>query len=78
MLATALTTSAARTDGGWLVNGVKTWCMFAARAEAVMLLAWTDPDISSAYRGLSVFIVEKPRCEGTGFVLTQDRGASAR
>ena len=74
----ALTTSASRTDGGWLVNGVKTWCTFAARAEVLMLLARTDPDVSKGYRGLSVFIVEKPRCEGTGFVLTQDGGASAR
>ncbi len=74
----ALTTSASRTDGGWLVRGVKTWCTFAARAEALMLLARTDPDVSKGYRGLSVFIVEKPRCAGTGFVLTQDGGAGAR
>ena len=74
----ALTTSASRTDGGWLVNGVKTWCTFAARAEVLMLLARTDPDVSKGYRGLSVFIVEKPRCEGAGFVLTQDGAASAR
>ena len=74
----ALTTSASRTDGGWLVRGVKTWCTFAARAEALMLLARTDPDVSKGYRGLSLFIVEKPRCAGTGFVLTQDGGAGAR
>ena len=24
--------------GGWLVNGVKTWCTFAARADVLMLL----------------------------------------
>jgi (2S)-methylsuccinyl-CoA dehydrogenase len=61
-------------DGGWHINGVKTWCTFAARADVLMLLARTDPDRSLAHRGLSLFVVEKERCEGTGFVLTQDGG----
>ncbi len=74
----ALTTSASRTGGGWLVNGVKTWCTFAARADVLMLLARTDPDVSKGHRGLSIFVVEKPQCDGTGFLLTQDRGASFR
>ena len=29
---------------GWVINGVKTWCTFAARADIFMLLARTDPD----------------------------------
>ncbi|MHB8681654.1 MAG: acyl-CoA dehydrogenase family protein [Acidimicrobiales bacterium] len=70
----SIVTSATRTDGGWLVNGVKTWCTFAARADVLMLLARTDPDRAKAHRGLSLFVVEKPRGEGTGFVLTQDGG----
>src|ERR1019366_975517 len=57
----AIVTAATRTSGGWLVNGVKTWCTFAARADVLMLLARTDPDRSKAHRGLSLFIVEKPR-----------------
>src|SRR3546814_7685173 len=36
--------SATKTDSGWLVNGVKTWCTFGARADVLMLLARTDPD----------------------------------
>ena len=28
-----VTTSATKTKGGWLLNGTKTWCTFAARAE---------------------------------------------
>jgi (2S)-methylsuccinyl-CoA dehydrogenase len=67
----AIVTSAAPTEGGWLVNGVKTWCTFAARADVLMLLARTDPDRSRAHRGLSLFIVEKERAEGRGFLLTQ-------
>jgi (2S)-methylsuccinyl-CoA dehydrogenase len=39
-----------------------------------MLLARTDPDRAKAHRGLSLFIVPKPRGEGHGFELTQDGG----
>jgi (2S)-methylsuccinyl-CoA dehydrogenase len=59
------------TGGGWLLNGVKTWCTFAARADVLMLLARTDPDRSKGHRGLSVLIVEKERADGHGFTLTQ-------
>jgi len=68
----SIVTSATPVEGGWLVNGVKTWCTFAARADVLMLLARTDPDRTKAHRGLSMFIVEKPRGEGTGFVFPQD------
>jgi (2S)-methylsuccinyl-CoA dehydrogenase len=71
----AITTMATPTDGGWLVGGVKTWCTFAARADVLMLLARTDPDRSRAHRGLSLFVVPKPRGEGHGFQFTQDAGA---
>ena len=68
-------TTATRTEGGWLINGVKTWCTFGARADALMLLARTDPDRSKAHRGLSMFVVPKPRGDGHGFELTQAAGA---
>jgi (2S)-methylsuccinyl-CoA dehydrogenase len=64
--------TAKKTEGGFLVNGVKTWCTFAARADVLMLLARTDPDKSKAHRGLSLFIVEKPRADGKGFIINQD------
>jgi len=57
---------------GYAVNGVKTWCTFAARADVLMLLARTDPDPSKGHRGLSMFIVPKPRGEGHGFVFDQE------
>jgi (2S)-methylsuccinyl-CoA dehydrogenase len=59
--------------GGYVINGVKTWCTFAARADILMLLARTDPDRSKAHRGLSLFVVEKPPTDSHGFLLTQDR-----
>jgi (2S)-methylsuccinyl-CoA dehydrogenase len=67
-----IVTSATPTEGGWLINGVKTWCTFAARADVLMLLARTDPDRSLAHRGLSMFVVEKPRGDGHGFRFDQD------
>ncbi len=56
---------------GYVINGVKTWCTFGARADVLMLLARTDPDRSKAHRGLSLFIVPKPRGDGHGFVFSQ-------
>jgi (2S)-methylsuccinyl-CoA dehydrogenase len=66
-------TPAPGVDGeeGYVINGVKTWCTFAGRADVLMLLARTDPDRSKAHRGLSLFIVPKPRGEGHGFVFDQ-------
>jgi (2S)-methylsuccinyl-CoA dehydrogenase len=72
-----IVTSATRTDGGWLINGVKTWCTFAARADVLMLLARTDPDRTKAHRGISMFVVEKDRADGHGFVLVQPAGGGA-
>lgn len=67
--------TATKTTGGWLINGVKTWCTFGARADVLMLLARTDPDRSKAHRGLSMFVIPKARGEGHGFVLDQEAGA---
>ena len=59
---------AAGPDGepGYVINGVKTWCTFGARADVLMLLARTDPDRAKTHRGLSLFIVPKPRGDGHG------------
>jgi (2S)-methylsuccinyl-CoA dehydrogenase len=69
-------TSARKTDGGWLISGVKTWCTFAGRADVLMVLARTDPDPARAHRGLSVFVVEKPAVPGHEFSLTQPGGGT--
>jgi len=66
-----VTTSATKTPGGWLINGTKTWCTFAARADVLMLLARTDADRGAAHRGLSLFLVEKHQGESHGFILVQ-------
>jgi (2S)-methylsuccinyl-CoA dehydrogenase len=69
-----ITTSASRTEGGWLINGTKSWCTFGARANVLMLLARSDPDRTKAHRGLSLFVVEKPVGEGHGFSFSQEQG----
>ncbi|SHE72299.1 (2S)-methylsuccinyl-CoA dehydrogenase [Ferrithrix thermotolerans DSM 19514] len=64
-------TTATRDGEGWLINGVKTWCTFAGRADVLMLLARTDPDRTKAHRGLSLFIIEKERFPGHAFRFTK-------
>lgn len=51
--------TATRTDGGYVLNGEKTWATFAGRAEIICLLARTGSP-ESGHKGLSLFIVEKP------------------
>src|SRR5262249_10633651 len=72
----AITTFAEPVVGGYAITGVKTWCTLAARADVLSLLARTDPNRTKAHRGLSLFIVPKPRGEGHGFAFTQDGGGS--
>ncbi|MBV8950549.1 MAG: acyl-CoA dehydrogenase, partial [Actinobacteria bacterium] len=61
-------------DGGYRVNGVKTWATFAGRADLLMLLARTDPDRGAGHRGLSLFVVEKEPAAGHAFTFRQDSG----
>lgn len=65
-------------DGGWSLRGTKTWCTFAGRANLLMVLARTDSDPSAGHRGLSLFVVEKPRCSGHSFELSQPGGGTMR
>ena len=67
-------TPAVGPDGadGYVINGVKTWCTFGARGDVLALLARTDPDRTKGHRGLSLFIVPKPRGDAHGFQFTQD------
>lgn len=66
--------AATKTNGGWLLNGVKTWCTFAGRADIMLVLARTDPDMNKKHKGLSIFIVEKPRSHEHSFAFTLETG----
>lgn len=63
-------------DGGYTLTGAKAWCTFAGRADVIALLARTDPDPGKGARGLSLFIVEKPRFDGHEFTATQPGGGT--
>jgi len=66
-----------RTQGGvagWVLNGPKSWCTFAGRADILALLARTDPDSSKGAKGLSLFIVPKETNRGHEFTCTQPGG----
>jgi (2S)-methylsuccinyl-CoA dehydrogenase len=56
----SLRTRAERTGAVYRITGNKTWITHAARTDLMTLLARTDPQTSD-YRGLSMFLAEKPR-----------------
>ncbi|HVJ33678.1 MAG TPA: acyl-CoA dehydrogenase family protein [Terriglobia bacterium] len=56
----SLRTRAVRDGDVYRITGNKTWITHASRTDVMTLLARTDPD-SKDYRGLSMFIAEKPR-----------------
>jgi (2S)-methylsuccinyl-CoA dehydrogenase len=67
---------ATRTEGGWLLDGAKTWMTFGGKAHVMLVLARTNPDTSLGHRGLSLFLAEKPSFDGHDFehVQTGERG----
>ncbi len=65
---------ATATDGGWLLNGAKTWCTFGGKAGLLLVLARTDPDMALGHRGLSMFLVEKPSSDGHHFEVSPESG----
>jgi (2S)-methylsuccinyl-CoA dehydrogenase len=69
-----LKVSASPEEGGWRINGVKTWCTFAGRANALMVLARTNPDPDAKHRGLSLFVIDKPSDDGHDFRHEVDGG----
>ncbi|NKB97867.1 MAG: acyl-CoA dehydrogenase [Pseudomonadales bacterium] len=61
---------ATQTDGGWLLNGGKTWCTFAGKAGSVLVLARTEE--VAGHKGLSLFVVTKPVTDGHDFKFSQE------
>ncbi len=59
----SLKVTAVRDGDHYVVNGTKTWCTFAGRANLLMLLARTGVP-EDKHRGLSLFVVEKPAYPG--------------
>jgi len=63
----AIACRATRVDEGtdWVLNGNKYWCTFADDADALVVFARTPSagDSGRSYKGISAFLVEKPRGE---------------
>jgi (2S)-methylsuccinyl-CoA dehydrogenase len=72
----AVEMKARRVPGGWLLNGAKSWSTFAGGADVILTLARTDPDPASGHRGLSLFLVPKPRFPGHQFRYAQPEGGT--
>jgi alkylation response protein AidB-like acyl-CoA dehydrogenase len=65
----AMRTSARRAaDGGYVVNGSKTWITNARRSQLVALLCKTDPAAQPAHKGMSILLAE----HGPGFTVSRD------
>ena len=61
-------------EGGWVLNGSKTWCTFAGKAGLLLAMARSEPDPSLGHKGLSLFLVEKPPASGHEFLHQQPAG----
>ncbi len=72
----AVRLKATRTEGGWLLNGAKTWCTFAGKAGLVLILARTNADANAGHRGLSLFLLEKPSTGEHAFEFRQPDGGT--
>jgi (2S)-methylsuccinyl-CoA dehydrogenase len=62
---------AEKVAGGYAITGAKAWCTFAGRADVIALLARTG---DGGAKGLTLFIVDKPRFPGHEFTATQKTG----
>ncbi len=76
--AAALMLRGTKTEGGWLLDGAKTWCTFAGKAGLLMVVTRTNPDRSLGHKGLSLLLVEKPSYDGHEFTFRQESGGSLR
>jgi (2S)-methylsuccinyl-CoA dehydrogenase len=65
---------AEKVEGGWRLNGAKTWCTFGGKAGVLLTLARTNPEPGLGHKGLSMFLVEKPSFDGHDFKYEQEEG----
>ena len=72
----AVSLKATSAENGWLLNGSKTWCTFAGKSQLLVVLARSKKDSSLGYKGLSLFLVEKPSFSGHDFKHVQPDGGS--
>ena len=59
-------------EGGWKLNGSKTWCTFAGKAGVIMVVSRTND--APGHKGLSLLLAEKPSFDGEEFDYEQEGG----
>jgi len=55
-------------DGGYVINGAKTWITNARRSQLIALLCKTDPAARPKHKGISILLLE----HGPGFTISKD------
>jgi acyl-CoA dehydrogenase len=50
-------THARKVEGGWLINGSKTWCTSAHVSDYILLIARTDLEAERPHQGVSLFLL---------------------
>jgi len=64
----AMTTTAKPVEGGYVVNGAKTWITNSRHSGLIALLCKTDPAAEPKHRGVSILLVE----HGPGLTVSKD------
>jgi alkylation response protein AidB-like acyl-CoA dehydrogenase len=64
----AITTTAGRTEDGYVISGAKVWITNARRSQLIALLCKTDPAATPRHAGISLLLVE----HGHGLTVTRD------
>lgn len=67
-----ISVTAKEVEGGFVINGVKTWCTFAGYANLLLILCRTESDPSLKHKGLSILLAEKPSFTGHEFKYKQE------
>jgi alkylation response protein AidB-like acyl-CoA dehydrogenase len=65
----ALKTTAEKVDGGWVINGEKTWTTTGDTADYLLLIARSDKNVEKKWHGVSLFFM--PR-ESEGITVTPE------
>ena len=65
----ALKTTADKVDGGWVINGEKSWTTTGDTADYLLLIARSDKNVEKKWHGVSLFFV--PR-ESEGITVTPE------
>ena len=73
----SLALKASPTQGGWLLNGAKSWCTFAGKAGLLMVVARTEAAKANGHRGLSLLLVSKPSYDAHEFRYEQAQGGGS-